>query len=175
MSNLTGSTTKLPYEDEEKLRKSALTSVEAAIVLADYYEEHGQPSRARMWRQAKGLLPGVPSGCSLGIPDLHITRSPTSKQDPRRNAMIWLLHHVASRRSLAKMFGVSLTRIVQIIADAEKRVRSNAIHEARSPTLAATARLRSAGALNDLGYCYRDSNVPPPEGWPRTRPHEKRT
>lgn len=174
MSNLTGSSaTKLSYEDEERLRKSALTSVADAIVLADYYEVHGQPTRAWMWRKEKGLVPGEPSGCSLGIPDLHTTMASTSKQDPRRNAMIWLLHHVVSRRSLAKMFGISLTRVVQIIADAEKRARSNMIHEARRPTLAATTRLLSAGALRDLGYWYRDTGAPPPEDWPRSRSHEK--
>lgn len=159
----------MTHEEEEELRALAILSTDAAQVLADYYEQGGQPTRAQMWRRAMGLLPGEPSGCSLGVPDLCVDQPPTTKQDPRRNMMIWVLHHVASRRALAKHFGVSLTRVVQIIADVERRAMVHAWHEANAPTMAATVRLRAAGAI-DLRRA--ELGEPPPDDWPR--PHRAR-
>lgn len=160
-------------EDEEKLRGLALEGTDearvAAMVLADYYEQSGQLTRAQMWRRAMGFVPNEPSGCSLGIPDLHVVMPPTTTQDPRRNMMIWILHHVVSRRALAKLFGVSLTRAVQVIDDGEWRVIAHARREARLPTMAATVRLIAAGAIDsrfELGE-------PPPDDWPCTKKRGK--
>jgi hypothetical protein len=158
-------------ETEEKLRELALAAADddaardAALVLIDYYEEHGQPTRAQMWRRVLGLVPGAPSGCSLGIPDLCVEQSPKTSQDPRRNAMIWILHHSMSQRAIAKLFDLSLTRVAQIIADVDRRTRANVLREVKRPTMAATVRLRAAGAI-DLSCELGDL---PPDDWPLPR------
>lgn len=49
---------KLTTEGEAELRKQARASGNARAILADYYEESGQPSRAAMWRDLDPDRPG---------------------------------------------------------------------------------------------------------------------
>ncbi len=143
------------YQHEQELR--ALTRVkgakEAALVLADFYEQHGQPSRAMLWRAQRRSA------------DLVV-------QDPkwRRHAMIWLLSHVASQTVISRAFRISKSSVQTWKSATERRICEVANEERHHPTMAATRRLQAAGALPkpfEPG-AFKLGEVPP-ESWPLTR------
>lgn len=164
-------------EVERSLRASALeaksTPVErrASIsIIADFYEQHGQLSRAALWREQ--LLDRHPM--LSGIPDL-LTRPHRSKAfDCRRSQMVWLLRKQGvSVRKVASAFGISATRVEQIVSLEDERIRMHAKNEQLWPTLKATERLIAAGALagdrpTRSGYqeSWFDLCDEPPEDWP---------
>jgi hypothetical protein len=140
----------------------------AAIeILADFYEHHGQPSRAALWREQL-------SNMGDGVPDL-LTRTPRPQAfDTRRAQMIWLLRKQGvSVRKVGAAFGLSATRVEQIVAGEDAFIRSYARNEQLRPTLKATERLVAAGALpGDRPTRPRhqeswfDLCEMPPEDWP---------
>lgn len=171
---------------EIELRKLAIAgSKESAIVLADFYEERGQPSRARLWR-ARAVI-AVTHWAN--IPDLLTPDvGPYGKCDPRRTSMIGLLSRVMRPTAIARAFDLSPGNIRQIITRQNERVRYNASYEIDKAQrtacgMPAVRRLVAARALTTPGripgmdsgcnsllpYAFGDV---PPETWPATRPHE---
>jgi hypothetical protein len=169
--------------------KSKRTEREEAIaILADYYEQHGQPSRAALWREL--LSPSARTKrryVLMEVPDLltrppapiagSIRHTPQRSQTPdcRRNQMIWLLRTQGlSVRKTAKAIGISPTRVEQIVALENRRLGAHAKAEQLRPTLKATERLVAVGALSGdrpTRYGHRerwfDLDVEePPQDWP---------
>ncbi len=163
---------KRDYETEQALRErvtkdpSHAERVAAAAVLADFYELRGQPSRAALWR-------GPDRDLTQAQPDLLTRSSHVHAVDLRRNAMIWLLHHMLSIREIAKLFEISTTRTAQIIEQGDRDILAHAVTERRHPTLAASRRLAEAGALDGIKYHYPFGD-PPPSGWLARNPARKR-
>lgn len=149
---------KLTIEGEAELRKQARASGNARAILADYYEESGQPSRAAMWRD-----PDRPGGVD---PDLVVPDKSSCAEDSRRAAMIWLLQHVMSERAVAKAFNVSGTRVRQILRQIDRDIRVIEGAERRRPTMAATQRLAAAGALLPHDERSVGFGELPPADWP---------
>lgn len=146
------------YQCEQELR--ALTYVkgakEAASILADFYEQHGQPSRAMLWRRVTRV--------QRRAADLVV-------QDPKwqRKVMMWLLGNVARQTVVARAFRLSQTWAKTLTRDVERRICEVANAERHHPTMAATLRLQTAGALPksfERG-AFRLGEVPP-ESWPVT-------
>jgi hypothetical protein len=158
----------------------------AVIVLADFYAELGCPSRGRMWLRWAGLVPGEPSGCWSGIPDLTL-KAPVSvaANDSRRNTTMWLFGGFGLE--VRKACGVALgTHPATVRAHHDKVERKlnqlmchSHIRESRNvvsldPVL---ARLRAARALpfRCVEQLWRSGRrcwaqeVPevPPDDWPR--------
>ena len=172
-------------EIEHALRTDALDAKidcaerRAAIsILADFYEQYGQPSRAALWREQ--LVPmgerplGRRSRVLEEVPDL-LTRPPRSRaSDCRRNQMIWLLRKQGGTvRKVGAAFGLSATRIEQIVALEDRRINMHAKDEQLWPTLKATERLVAAGALAGdrparpgLHEPWFDLCDLPPDDWP---------
>jgi len=115
------------FDKELALRKDAQTSPAAAQVLADFYEECGQPTRAKMWRRP------ISNGSKGTTPDLVAKRSPWSKVDPRRDALVWLLRNVLKTAELAKLFGISSTRVTRIADKEQESVCFGSYVERRDP------------------------------------------
>ena len=134
---------------EEELRAAAGAEDGAIAVLADFYEQNGQPSRAALWRDPTRARQGLFSA----PPDFLLMSN--SDIDPRRNAMIWLLLNVIqetdnatiTRRWLAALFGLSSSRLGQIGSGRDRLIRAAALIECRKPTMRATQRLLLAGAI----------------------------
>lgn len=155
---------------------------EASAVLADFYEHDGQLSRATLWREHERLLKLGSDRSSP--PDLLAKRrqNPLSPVDPRRNAMIWLLHgvwrddggmealHAINMVHLA--FKLSWQTIRNIVKQRDFVVRDSTIEECNHPTMRATQRLIEAGALPrwiDPDRANEDVMVElPPDTWPIT-------
>jgi hypothetical protein len=147
----------------------------AISVLADFYEEHGQPSRATLWREQ--LDPHRHYGPCLppAVPDLLTRPHRPQGFDCRRNQMMWLLRQQGvNGRKVGIAFGLSATRVEQIIALEDRRIRMHARNEQKAPTLKATTRLIAAGAFGQRpgvwdsvqpqgGFHFGDE---PPEDWP---------
>jgi len=162
-------------ELELDLRAQALDATKRAdrkaaiAILADFYEEHGQLSRAALWRTQL-----VPNGARREVPDL-LTRHRPQASDCRRNPMIWLLRKQgASVRKVAAAFDLSATRVEQIVEIEDLRICTLAKNEQLRPTLKATERLVAIGALSGdrptrYGHQERwfDLDVDePPQDWP---------
>lgn len=135
-------------ELEQLLRTQALDSAKrterkaAIAILADFYEQHGQPSRAALWREQL-------SGNPTRVPDLLTRPHRPQGTDCRRSQMIWLLRKQGtSVRKVARAFDLSGTRVEQIVALEDRRIRMHARNEQLHPTLKATERLVAAGALS---------------------------
>lgn len=160
------------FDTESALRDDAKTSAAAALVLADFYEERGQPTRAKMWRRTTGI-----ANCIDGVLDLFVRHSPPyGKMDPRRDAMVWLLHNVLSSATIARLFRISKDRPRQIAHKQERFICWFGYQETGRPTMAATQRLIEAHALRPMPdpFSARDHVLGdiPPETWPATRAHE---
>lgn len=173
------------FEPELELRTDALDAKSsrgerraAIAVLADYYEEHGQLSRAGLWREllsAKGERPSTVFATVLNeVPDLLTRPHRPQASDCRRNQMIWLLRKQgASVRKVGVAFGLSGTRVEQIVSLEDRRINEHARKEQLKPSLAATERLIAAGALpadqptrpgrQEPWFDFCDE---PPENWP---------
>lgn len=152
---------KLTIEGEAELRKQAVVSDSAREILADYYEESGQLSRAAMWRD-----PERPRGVD---PDLNVPDKSSCAEDSRRAAMIWLLQHVMSERTIAKAFDISGTRVRQILHRLDRDIRAIEKTERLRPTMAATQRLSAAGALLPRGTRMLGFGEELPADWPANR------
>lgn len=141
------------FEPELELRTHALDTKSsrgdrrgAIAVLADFYEERGQLTRAALWRE---LLSSKGSSATVNdVPDLLTRPHRSPAPDCRRNQMIWLLRKQgASVRKVGSAFGLSATRVEQIVAVEDRRINVHARNEQLRPTLAATKRLVAVGAL----------------------------
>ena len=171
-------TVKESLELELTLRTQALDTTKGAgaarkaaiAILADFYEEHGQLSRAVLWRAQLD-----PHGARREVPDLLTRPHRPQAADCRRNQMIWLLRKQgASVRKVATAFALSATRVEQIVALEDRRIGMHAMHEQLRPTLKATERLVAIGALSGdrptrHGHQERwfDLDVDePPQDWP---------
>jgi hypothetical protein len=128
---------------EQHLRRQAISNSRNAsarghaLVLADFYEQQGQLSRASLWRYWATLRRRRAVADDLLGPD--------PKQ--KRRVMMWLLRHVVSRGDVARLFKSSPSWARHTIATVEKAVCEAANRERHQPTLAATQRLQAAGAL----------------------------
>lgn len=150
------------YQTEQELRAQTRERGAAkgpALILADFYEQHGQPSRAWLWRQPLRV---------------HAQRSAADLviRDPewQRKVMMWLLSHVISLANIARAFRRSVTAY-----DVEVKICEAANMERHHPTMAATLRLQAAGALP--GRFTRGTfelGEAPPESWPVTRAPNRR-
>lgn len=146
----------------------------AIAILADFYEQHGQPSRAALWRellspQARDRRRHVLNE----LPDLLTRPQRPQGTDCRRNQMIWLLRtQDLSVRKTAAAFELSGTRVEQIVAHEDRLINMHARNEQLRPTLKATERLVAIGALPGdrptRGHHehWFDLVDEPPEDWP---------
>ncbi len=152
--------------DDDYLREQGLRALthakgarEAADVLADFYEQCGQPSRAKLWRDMR-IRPRKRNPADL------------INQDPkwRRKVMIWLLGHVAPRSTVARAFRSSPEMVRIRSREVEQRICEVANAERHHPTMAATLRLQAAGALlAPFEQRAFELGTPPPESWPVTQ------
>lgn len=181
------------FEIEQNLRTAALdakprTTLDleacndqryAAIsILADFYEQHGQPSRAALWRAhlvAESKRPIARRHALLEqIPDLLTRLHRPQAFDCRRSQMVWLLRKQGGIvRKIGSAFGFSATRVEQIVALEDRRINVHARDEQLRPTLKATERLVAAGALPGDRPCragrqelWFDLCDLPPDDWP---------
>lgn len=155
------------YQFEQDLRAQtrAKGAKEAALILADFYEQHGQPSRAMLWRR---------------LVRVHAQRCPADLviQDLKwqRKVLMWLLGHTTSQAQIARAFKSSASWTRELIQEVEIKICEAANMERHRPTMAATLRLQAAGALPrpfERG-AFALGNAPP-ENWPITRtPDERR-
>lgn len=170
-------------EVEQSLRERALTKnsadqCAAILILADFYEYHGQPSRAALWREQLLEMPKRPierrHALLEEIPDLRTRAHRQRAFDSRRNQMMWLLRKQGvSVRKVGEAFGLSPTRIEQLVAAEDRLICLHAKGEQLWPTLKATERLIAAGALTGdrptrAGHqeLWFDLRELPPDDWP---------
>lgn len=169
---------------EQALRAAALDKactiarLEAISILADYYEEHGQGSRAALWREQLVDVKKRPADRQHPlleeVPDL-LTRVHRLKEfDCRRSQMVWLLRKQGGTvRKVGAAFKLSPTRVEQIVALEDQRINTHSRDEQLRPTLKATERLLAAGALAGDRPTRRGHQEPwfgfcelPPDDWP---------
>lgn len=152
-------------EREEELRAIARREHGAdhftnggTAILADFYEHHGQPTRATLWREHERLME---LGAARGFPpDLMLKKNSLSPVDPRRNAMIWLLDgvqkHLETIDLMAAMrfpikfsayFKLTYPTIRTIVKQRDRVIWEAAVAECNFPTMRATQRLAAIGAL----------------------------
>lgn len=161
-----------------ELEKCNATRHDAISILADYYEQHGQSSRAALWREQLVDLKKRPADRQHAlleeIPDL-LTRPYGPKTfDHRRSQMVWLLRKQGvSVRKVGTAFGLSPTRVEQIVALEDRHINAHAKDEQLWPTLKATERLLAVGALGGDRPTRRGRQEPwfdlcelPPDDWP---------
>lgn len=152
--------TESDYQCEQELRAQTRTkgAKETAIVLADFYEQHGQPSRALLWRRSTRVH------AQKVAADLVI-------QDPKwqRKVMMWLLGNVTSQVVVARAFRSSKTWAKTLNRDVARKICAAANEERHHPTMAATLRLQAAGALPKPFECgpFKLGELPP-DNWPNT-------
>lgn len=172
---------------EIQLRRDALDEQPGATdVLADFYEERGQQSRAAMWRRPDR------DEKTNGERDRTCVKTVArpSPVDPRRDAMIWILCLTGlSFTAVGNAFQLSVTRVSQIANRIDREVYL-AARAARLNMDSVTRRLRAAGAVLDppaaeavhLMWQPREERERrartlrveiPPASWPYTSPHEK--
>jgi len=149
------------YRLEQDLR--ALTRVkgakEAALILADFYEQRGQPSRAMLWRRSARVYAQRKAGADLIV------------QDPKwqRKVVMWLLCHVTSLAAVARAFRLSAPW-----HEVESKICEAANAERHCPTMVATLRLQAAGALpKQFVPAAFELGELPPESWPITRAKDR--
>lgn len=156
---------------EAQLRADAETDVDASGVVADFYEERGQLTRAKMWRTEPYRLLATEDGESLLPPDLFAETSHWTRFDPRRNLMMWVTHFTVTLSSLARHFGISRERCRQIIDKQWREIALESSREALFPKTPATRRLVRVGALTPFDAKKRGEM--PPDTWPVTRHREQ--
>ncbi len=149
------------YRREHELRVlvGASGSQEDARVLADFYEQHGQLSRAQLWRTKRRINKRAGNAADLLV------------QDPkwRRKVMMWLLGHVTTQAHVASAFRSSPSWARTLIREVEVRICAAANEERHHPTLAATVRLQAVSALPPrFERGTYELGEPPPESWPAT-------
>jgi hypothetical protein len=149
------------YQREKDLRLNVRKrgSPEDANVLADFYEQQGQPSRARLWRDARRVCGRAGNAADLVV------------QDPkwRRKVMMWLVGHVESYAAVARAFKSSSSWTRTLIREVEIKICEAANAERHNPTMPATLRLQAERALP--GRFERSAfelGEMPPESWPAT-------
>lgn len=157
----------MTLEREEELRGIARREHGAnnftnggTAILADFYEHHGQQSRAALWRQHEELM--TLEATRAFPPDLLLKKSSLSPIDPRRNAMIWLLSGVAHAMTtdphdimgeirflglLPRVFKLTAARLRTITKERDRMIWEAAVSECNRPTMRATQRLAAVGAL----------------------------
>lgn len=150
--------TESDYQLEQDLR--AQTRVkgarEGAKVLADFYEQRGQPSRAVLWRR---------------VMRVHAQRRPADLvvQDLswRRKVAIWLAGHMTSQTVVGRHFRSSASWTRVVIQEVERKICEAANTERHRPTMIATQRLQAVGALPPpfARGAFVLGEVPP-ESWP---------
>jgi hypothetical protein len=160
--------TEREYQLEQELRALANTSngfgvPEGRLVLADFYERHGQLSRASLWRAS-----------SRSITPADQCVAPTS----HRKVMVWLMRcHSWDPKTVVRVLRSTETWVGRANNEIEEKVHQAANMELFSPTLAATQRLRAAGALPLWTFGKLRSRLLdvflPPDSWPVTRPFER--
>jgi hypothetical protein len=170
------------HEHERLLRAAALDTSKggradrkaAIAILADFYEQHGQPSRAALWRDLLSPQSRDPRRYVLETPDLLTRPHQPQAPDCRRNQMIWLLRTQGlSARKTAAAFGLSATRVEQIVMIEDRRINVHARDEQLRPMLKATERLMAIGALPGDCPTWHGRQEPwfdlvdePPQDWP---------
>ena len=118
---------------ERALRVAAIAKHDGACeVLADFYDERGQPSRAQLWRN-----PQRDERCA-GERDRTVihTLVRASPVDPRRDALIWI--YSLADRSLAQIgtqFKLSRERIRGIVNRIDCKVHFDAARADRLTTI----------------------------------------
>jgi len=152
------------YKLEHELRALARErdATDACAILADFYEQRGQLSRAVLWRSRLAVLHAMPA-------DQHMRRDPMA----RRDAMAWLLAHLLELKGVARVLRVNdQARLRWDVGNVEDKVHLAAAKECIHPTLAATQRLQAAGALPVLDRTQIGdqmlSDATAPESWPIT-------
>ena len=160
------------YQHEQDLRaqtRERRSATEAAHVLADFYEQQGQPSRAALWRDADTDA---------------LRRRPSRWQFPvdvivhalvwHRKVAMWLAGQEATRAAVARAFRSSPSWTTTLIRDVEEAVCAAANAERHWPTMAATLRLHAAGALpprfEKSTFVLGDL---PPDSWPICPRHDR--
>lgn len=178
-----GNVVKESHEHERLLRAAALDTSKGGradrkatiAILADFYEQNGQLSRAALWREL--LSPQLRDRrrhVLIETPDLLTRPHQPQAPDCRRNQMIWLLRTQGlSARKTAAAFGLSATRVEQIVVIEDRRINEYARNEQLRPTLKATERLVASGALPGDHPTRHGRQEPwfdlvdePPQDWP---------
>jgi hypothetical protein len=175
------------FATEQELRLAARGSQPGSQdVLADFYEEHGQLSRAALWRRSES------DERTEGERDRVCVKkfARLSPIDPRRDAMIWILCLTGMPfTAVGKAFKLSVSRVREVANRIDREVYLAARAE-RLRTEPVARRLRTAGAVlvlpeeddEDLGWQAREERERrertlrieiPPASWPYTRTHEK--
>lgn len=146
------------YQCEQELR--AQTRVkgarEAASILADFYEQHGQPSRAALWRRDVRVHAQRKHPADLVVQD----------SSWRRKVAMWLAGHMTSQAVVGRAFRSSASWTRTMIHEVESKICEVANAERHWPTMAATRRLQAVGALPpqfDRGAFKLGET--PPESW----------
>ncbi len=152
--------TECDYQHEQDLRSQTRMkgAKDAAQILADFYEQLGQPSRAMLWRRTVRV---------------HAQRRPADLivQDPKwqRKVMMWLLGHVTSQAAVASAFRSSKRCTKTLIREIESKICAAANVERHYPTMAATLRLQATRALpRPFEQGAFELGEVPPESWPIT-------
>lgn len=143
------------HAHERDLRAAAGVEPGAISILADFYEQCGQPTRAKLWRDQ--LLEREQFSTP---PDLVVRPSTRSPVDPRRNVMIWLLLGLYQSRGstdpmgslhdsnqLVCHFELTWPTLRNVVKQRDRKIRKAALDECQHPTMRATQRLVAAGAL----------------------------
>jgi hypothetical protein len=153
--------TDLDYQHEQQLRTlmAVERSAHVASVLADFYEQRGQLSRAELWR-VEALAKRRRRVADLVIYDTKW----------RRKTMLWLLAHFTSHKALASTFKSSSYWVSTSVHEVDAAISAAANAERHHPTLRATLRLQSARALPPryVRGAFQLGDAPP-ESWPVTR------
>lgn len=135
----------------------------AARVLADFYEQRGQPSRATLWRK------GVLVRARAKFPAEQVI------QDERwqRKVAMWLAGYDASHAVVGEAFRSTKDWVRVMIRQVEGRIYAAANTERFHPTMTATRRLLAVGALPFYEIGGLKLGELPPESWPVTRTKEQ--
>jgi hypothetical protein len=131
----------------------------AASILADFYEQHGQPSRGALWRRDMRVHAQRKHPADLVVQDSNW----------RRKVAMWLAGHMTSQAIVGRHFRSSASWTRTLIHEVECKICEAANAERHWPTMVATQRLQAVGALPpqfDRGVF--ELGEAPPESWPIT-------
>lgn len=158
--------TDLDYQQEQHLRAlmAAERSADVACVMADFYEQRGQVSRAELWR-----IEATARRWHRRVPDRVICDVKW-----QRKVMLWLFSHFMSHAEAARAFRSSVSWARTLSHQVETAICEAANMERQHPTLEATRRLQVARALPPpYVRGVFQLNETPPESWPITRDCER--
>lgn len=132
------------FATEVRLRHDAIGAQPGAVdVLADFYEERGQLSRAALWRHPNRNKKTYGERDRTCVEKL----SHTSPVDPRRDAMIWILCLTdLPFAAIGKAFKLSVSRVREVANRIDREIYFAARAE-RLQTDPAIRRLRAARAI----------------------------